>query len=318
MTPEEEKAAADKARKDADAGTKLDTLLSHMDSIGKRLDAMDARMDASEEKDKEREDKARKDAAAKCDARKDAFSKRKDAEKDDEYGARHDAEESSEAERLEKEGLDAKSAKDKAAKARKDAEEEEAAEMTAADKKRKDSEKEEEERADAARADAASAKEIRAEVDNLKKRIPKQLSDADFTSLAKHQARADAVYQLFGKHASRPMQSETLQEYRLRTAEDLQEHSPAWKVANLAVVAVDDAAFEVAEAAIFEDARKAALSPVDLKDGELRQISRTDSHTGRTVTEFVGRRSFIHDLSTPAQYVTKINTRQGQAAQDAA
>lgn len=309
MTPEEEKAAADKARKDADekreradadAGQKLDTLLTHLDSFNTKMDSMAKRMDAFEEDKKARDDAAKAD---RMDARKDAFSKRKDDDDDKTYCDRHDAEEETEAERMKKEGADEKTAKDKAKKARKDAEE-----MEAKDRKDAEDEKEEKDRKDSARADAASVTAIRTEVDELRKRIPKSLTDEDFSKLSQAQARADGVFQMFGKQAPRPMNAETLQEYRLRIANDLKEHSPTWKASNLAVIAVDDASFDVIEKSLYDEARRTAMDPPDLTNGELRAITRTDSTTNRLVTEFVGKRSFVHDFSQPAQYVTKIIT----------
>lgn len=301
--------AEDRTRLDADAGTKLDTMLSCLDSIKTGLDSVSTRMDAFEEKEKARDDSARRDSRM---GRKDAFGKRKDGESDEDYAKRHDAEEGEERERLKKEGADEKEAKDKAGGARKDAEGEEASEMAAMDKKRKDVE--EKERADSARTDSAELSEIRAKVDDLARMTPRSFTDEDHRELSGAQARADAVLQLFGKRASIPMIQETVQEYRLRIARELQGHSPTWKGSNLAVVAVDSASFDMVEKAIYADAEKAALNPTDLKAGEFRTVTRTDSETGRRVTEFHGADSFVKSMSLPPLHVKKINRgRQAEA-----
>lgn len=282
--------AEDKKRADADAGTKLDVLLSKMDSIGGRIDAACARMDAFEEREKARDDSSRKDADEK-DEKKDekrADKGRKDGDiADDPMAdkARKDAEE----------------------KARKDAEE----------KAKADEEEDEKKRADAARADAIKPlNEIREEVARLSKRLPKARTDEDYRNVTRAQARADSLFNLFGQRAPRPLESEELNEYRLRVAEDLQQHSPGWKASNLAVVAVDSAAFDVAERQIYADAEQAARTPADLKDDELRERVRVDSVTHRPVHEFVGGKnaSFVHQFTTPAQYVTKFNRDQNRAA----
>jgi 8-oxo-dGTP pyrophosphatase MutT (NUDIX family) len=293
MTPEEQ-AAADKARKDAedkekkeredrakadaDAGQKLDTLLTHMDNFGKRLDTIEAKADAA------------------C-GRMDAFEKKGEETEDEKKAkadkARKDAESETEEEK-----------KAKADKARKDADEKKERE----DKARKDAE--EKERADAARTDAATISEIQGEVANLKKSMPRQLTDADHADLTRTQARFDSVYQAFGRHAPRAMQSETLQEYRLRLCNELKEHSPTWKLSNLAVVAVDSASFDVVETSLLAEARRAAMEPTDLTNGEIREVVRIDSTTHRPVHEFYAApgRSFVHDFSSAPQYLTRLNT----------
>jgi hypothetical protein len=125
MTEEENKAAEektkadaeklereDRARKDAESGEKLDKLLSHLDSLGKRMDAWDgeekARKDAEE---KERADRARRDAEEKMTEEERKVSADK---------AKKDAEEK---ERGEKERVDKAKKDAEDDKARKDADE---------------------------------------------------------------------------------------------------------------------------------------------------------------------------------------------------
>ena len=122
MTEEERKAAEektkadaekmereDKARKDAEGGEKLDKLLSHLDSMSKRMDAWESeektRKDAE---DKERVDRAKKDAEDKMseDERKVAADK---AKKDAEEAER---EEERKADKAKKDAEDDKARKD--------------------------------------------------------------------------------------------------------------------------------------------------------------------------------------------------------------
>lgn len=284
---------------DADNGKKLDQLLTHLDSMHTKMDAVCGRMDAFEEKEKARDD------AKRFDARKDAFSKRKDEESDEDFKKRHDAEETEEASRMEKEGTAKEVAADKAKKARKDAEDEDDKERkAAADAKRKDDEEKEKEKG---RTDSAAVSALRDELERVKKMLPKQVGDEDHAALSAAQARADFVFTGFGKSASRPMQQETLQEYRLRMANDLKVHSPKWKDVNLAVVAVDSAAFDVVEADIYEAAKIAARNPTDLVGGTERAITRTDS--GRPITEFVGNDSFVRTFTLPPRSVVQIGPR---------
>lgn len=307
MTPEEIEAALKQVRvdsearatADADNGTKLDKLLTHLDSMHTKMDAVCGRMDAFEEKEKSRDD------ARRFDARKDAFSKRKDEESDEDFKKRHDAEETEETSRMEKEGAAKEVAADKAKKARKDAEEEDDKERKAkADSKRKDDEEKEKEKG---RTDSAAVSALRDELAAVKKMLPRQMSDDDHAAMSAAQARADSVFTGFGKSASAPMQAETLQAYRLRMARDLKVHSLKWKDVNLDVVAIDSAAFDAIEADIYEAARLAARNPTDLVGGAERAITRTDS--GRPITEFVGNDSFVRAFTLPPRSVTQIGPR---------
>lgn len=265
---EEKKAREDRAKADAEAGTKLDKLLSHMDSFGERMDTLHKRMDAMETKDKARDDAEKSKADA---------SEKEPEEKKDEKKADGEEDEKKKAE----------------------------------EKAKADADEEEKKKADAARKDSTDISEIRAEIAKLAALTPRHVTDDQHAAFADAQARADGVYQMFGKHASRPMQAEDIQAYRLRLARELQPHSPAWKNVNLAVIAVDSVAFGVAERDIYEAARRAALDPSTLGENEIeRVVSRTDRETGRTTTEFRRKDSFVKDFSMPPQYITRINTDQ--------
>ncbi len=216
--------------------------------------------EASERKEREeREDAARKDASHKLDTVMsgidavmkacDALGKRMDA-----YEAKDAAEGETEEEKKEREDA-----------ARKDADE-----------------KAEKEREDAARKDSAS---IHTRIDDLNRRVPLALTDADFAALAQVQSRADSVYPLLGKNAPRTMPGETPLGYRRRLASELKAFSASCK--DIELSKLDGAAFDVLERKIYDDATLAAQTPAALPKGTLRPIHRQDS-ANRVITSYVG------------------------------
>lgn len=312
---DEDMAAADKARKDeqerkdADAGSKLDKVLTHLDAAMSRFDRLDARMDAfeaadksrkdSDEKEKsEREDRARKDAKTRFDAEREEWMKGDAAE-----CARDDADEESAKKKMVEEGETEEVAADRARKDRKDR----------MDARRKDAEekmeKEKDEKADAARADSQAS-----ELEMLKRQVAaltamaKPVDEADRAALADEQARHDSVYIALGGQAPRPMAGESLFGYRARLSRGLQKHSKQWSGIDL--VKLDPSTLDIASSQIRNDALFAARSPEDLAEGQLREIVNVDS-TGRRITSFVGRGTFIGSMRRPARHVNRINTKAG-------
>lgn len=240
MTDEEKAAlaAAEKAKKDADekkeqermdaeAGEKLDKVLSCLDSVSARMDAYDQRQqDRRDAEEDERRAAGDKEQVAKDKARRDADEKREFEER--------------------------------AEKDKKDAEERE----------RKDA-------------------EVRSAIQKVQDALPKVQSDEDLNAIADAQMRADAVFTLHGKSASRPLPGETLISYRRRTASKLKEYSAKWKDIDLGVIS-DEAAFTNIEASIYADAEAAGHNPADVPRDELRSFTRRDS-TGRSIVSFQGR-----------------------------
>lgn len=260
------------ARGDADAGQKLDKMLSHLDSISTMCDGMSKRMDTMEEKEKARSDAEEKERKEKMDAQTKA-----DAEK-----------------------LAAGEP-----------------EAVAADKARKDAaEKEEKEKMDKAKADAEAElhKAIKTDIPDriaaVERMIPKQLSDADYASMADAQARADTVFVEFGERAPRPLDGEDLLAYRRRLTSKLKDHSPRWKDIDLNVVAADAHAFTQIETQIYADAQTAARNPIDIPEGQLRAVPRVDPVTGLRMTTFQGQKTFIAGLRRPPRYVTGFGPRK--------
>lgn len=253
---------------DADAGEKLDKLLSALDSMAKRMDALEA----SEEKKADAE-MCDDEGAPEAEPQRVVADKRKDGEEEVEVEAKKADDDDDDAKKSDDDDDD--DAK-KADKARHDAEEEEKEKM------RKDSE------------------EIARRIADVESRLPKRLSDADYAAMADAQARADAVYSAFGDRAPRALEGETPLAYRRRLAKGVQMHSPRWKKSDLALIAsVDSAAFAEIENDIYADALVSAKSPVDVPLGQLRAVNRTDSVTGHRMTEFYGEpRSWMSRFST--------------------
>ena len=270
---------------DADAGEKLDKVLAHLDSVASMCDSLSKRMDSY--------DADRKDAAELGTEKEE----KADAEDEDEKSEK-DAEDA-----LEEEGKAKPVAADKA---RKDAKRKDEDEM--ADKAKKDAEEEKEEarKADAASAAADNA-DLRKKIADLEARIPKALSDDDFHKMADAQARADAVYNAFGKRAPRPLDGENLLRYRKRLAGELKTYSKVWGKADLNAIARDDTTFGIAEEQIYADAMEAARNPTDLEEGALRAVVQTDPGTGRITTKFHGKHTFIHGMKSPTRRAVGFN-----------
>lgn len=291
-------------------GETLDKILAGLDSMHKRMDAMEHG------------------------ERKDKFGRRKDGEDDQGYMDRLDAEEGEMAKELEKGGEPKEVAADKAKRARKDAEEEdrkdkgrrdaEEADKKAAEEKAKaDAEADEKAKRDAMtedekkKADEAKAKAdaeavtsaaikaavadatspVAAKIADLESRL-KPITDEEHAALTGAQAHADSVYHALGmvRGAPRPLDGEGLLDYRRRLLVPLKQHSAAWKPVDLAKIAADSAAFEVAEKQIYADAMTAAHNPTDLAEDQLRTIVNQDS-TGRQITTFAGKpRAWLSDF----------------------
>lgn len=188
-----------------------------------------------------------------------------------------------------------------------------AEELPVADKKA-DSEKEAEEKAKAdaeekekeeAKADAAKRESALLDrVNQLEKMLvqtaqltPKPLTDADHAAFADVQAKADGLYNAFGKQAARALNGEDVLAYRKRLAAPMKSHSAAWKDVDLSKL--DAAVFDIAETAIYADAMDAAVRPVDSPEGGLRAVTK-DTGTGHRVTTFYGKPSdWMDDFRAP-------------------
>jgi hypothetical protein len=137
-------------------------------------------------------------------------------------------------------------------------------------------------------------------------RMMKPKTDAEHAAFADAQARADAVYQGFGKHAPRPLEGEDLLDYRKRLATNLKMHSARWKDGKLS--RLDDENFAQVESQIYDDAASAAANPVDLDAGELRMVTKIDPTTGVRSNIFYGKESFVKQMGRPGRRVSAFRT----------
>jgi hypothetical protein len=290
-------------RKDEGGGGEpLDKVLSKLDALGTRMDALETgtghknplKGDAAEEdkdKDKDKDDK-----------KGDEFPpKEEDKEKGDKKGDEEDPDKKPPPVAADKKG-DAGSAPPAAA--------------TAAPDKKGDAEedKKEDARRDAAIADAVGAnKKLERQLEAQAKEIlrltsmMKPRSDDEHAAFADAQSKADSVFMGFGKAAPRPLEGETLLNYRKRLATHLKPHSPLWK--GIKFSQLPDEAFTIAEAQVYSDAAVAAATPMDLGDGELREVNRTDPRTGQKTNVFYGRDSFVKGMGRSARRVASFRTQ---------
>jgi hypothetical protein len=135
----------------------------------------------------------------------------------------------------------------------------------------------------------------------------KPRSDDEHAAFADAQAKADSVFMGFGKAAPRPLEGESLLNYRKRLATHLKPYSTVWKSVKFSQL--PDEAFGIAEAQVYSDAAAAASTPMDLGDGELREVARTDPRTGLKTIVFYGRDSFVKGMGRPARRVASFRTQ---------
>jgi len=265
-TEEEMKAAqaqaeAEKA-KEHEASAKADAEAGEkLDKVLEALDSLSSRMDAYEEEEGKRHEG-------------------EDEAEGEQGEEKHDNEESPEEMEEEQEEKEEPSTSEAG-----DAEGEEEEHPLIAHMK----EKEEEHKAD--------SDDIRRRIAEVEKKLPKQVSDADYAAMADAQAKADEVFQAFGDAAPRPLDGESLILYRRRLARSLQKHSADWNGVDLVAIA-DTKAFDIAEKRIYADAMTAAMHPTDLPSGVLRMITR--QRHPHIIHEFVGEpRAWMDDIAHP-------------------
>ena len=264
-----------KAVEQARTDEKLDLLLKGVADAVSRVDAACARMDALE-----RANKARQDAEEGKEGEGKEFTEKdkpprlvadKACKDEDEKPADKD-----------------EGAKDEKAKA--DGGEEKEPEVK--EEARKDA------RADAIVNDLRSLIERQSQqIAELSTRVPRPVSDDEWSTLVGLQSRADDALVPLGKRAPRPFNGETPVAYRRRVAEMLRPYSSRWKA--IPVNSITDAAFEsVVEGQIYADAAVSARTPTDLDGGRIRAVQK-HSTSGHQVTEFVGSAHFVKQLARP-------------------
>jgi hypothetical protein len=125
------------------------------------------------------------------------------------------------------------------------------------------------------------------------------MTHADPTELAKLHEAADDVLKPFNQSAPRYMEGETADGYRKRLASRVQQHAPAMKDINLRESI--GTAFNLIEKQIYDEARREAVRPTTIPDGEMRQLTKYDA-TGRPFLEFHGSpKAWLGDFSNGAK-----------------
>lgn len=290
MKLSEEKKDDSEVKGDADTGTLLKTAIDSMTSLHKRMDAMEAKADA---------DKAEAEEKKKADAEETIRYFGKESNK-------HRADEGKD----EKEEAEDKPEKVAADKKKADAKNKADAEEEAKCKADAEAEEEERKKSDAERVRKDS--ELTSRLEQLEARTPRDVSDEDRAAYSTAQARADSVYQAFGKRAPSPLLGENLSAYRKRLVSSLKTYSDDWKDVDLNVIA-DDALFSKVERNVYADAMSAANNPHFVPEGTLMPIERQSG--GHTFIEYKGEpRAWMDNLSGPVrQHVTSILTPNASA-----
>jgi hypothetical protein len=306
----------------ADEGGNIDKLLSKLDTLGTRMDALET---GTGSKNPLKADKGRKDD-----------DDDDDKKKDDEFPPKEKEEEEKKDDDDEGEQDPDKKAPPPSADKKKDARKDQGASMpppaakSAApppprvDKKKDDDDDDDKKKDDDDDDDDAKRRDAALKADAVERRAMKKRLDAqdaeirrlnalmkprtddEHAAFADTQARADVVFAGFGKHAPRPLEGETHVTYRKRLATLLKSHSPQWSKVKFSQL--PDAAFEIAEKTVYADATAAAANPTDLEDGELREVTHTDPRTGLKTNFFYGKESFVKSMGRPARRVTGIRT----------
>lgn len=157
----------------------------------------------------------------------------------------------------------------KDAKGRRDAAEKEE-EDARKDKARKDEE-------DKARKDSVGLglenKALRERLEKLEGRVPEvQPKDADVKAFGAVQSRFDEVFSALAMNTPRPMQGESLLNYRKRGVIELKKFSTTFKDAEINVAAADEGIFTPVEKIILGEAMAMARSDATVPPGTLREV----------------------------------------------
>lgn len=125
------------------------------------------------------------------------------------------------------------------------------------------------------------------------------MTHADPTELAKLHEAADDLLKPFNQSAPRYMEGETADGYRKRLAGRVQQHAPSMKDINLRESI--GTAFSLIEKQIYDEARREAVRPTTIPDGEMRELTKYDA-TGRPFLEFHGSpKAWLGDFSNGAK-----------------
>lgn len=121
----------------------------------------------------------------------------------------------------------------------------------------------------------------------------------DATELANLHEAADDLLKPFNQFAPRYMEGETVDGYRKRLASRVQQHAPSMQNINLRESI--GTAFNLIEKQIFDEARREAVRPTRIPDGEMRELTKYDA-TGRPFIEFHGSpKAWLGDFANGAK-----------------
>src|SRR5690606_32520340 len=98
---------------------------------------------------------------------------------------------------------------------------------------------------------------IRADMEEMKGRIPQEISDEERNEIADTQCKADSVFASFGERSPQPMAGERSLQYRRRLLTRLQKYSADYKGVDLHAIA-DSQLLSIAEKKIYADAQASA------------------------------------------------------------
>lgn len=322
--------AADGTKVSADA--LLADAISKMDALSKRMDALEVGekkiIKGDDDDDSKKSKSDSKGSSSKSDdddddgkrGKADGLTAPKTTIKGDEKGAAKDdaAKSASDAVPVKKgdDGeLEIKHQKgDSTKKSDEEEEGEEKKEKKGDTAKKSDDDDDDDKKDDSVKADAVA--DLRRQIAdqqsviNRLQSIIKPKSDDEHAAFADAQARADNVFAGFGQRAPRPLEGESLGDYRKRLATKLKTYSTTWKGVKL--TRLDDEAFAPIEAQIYADATAAAANPVDLEAGELRMVTKVDPTTGVRSNVFYGKESFVKGMGRPGRRVASFRTLGSQ------
>jgi 8-oxo-dGTP pyrophosphatase MutT (NUDIX family) len=169
-------------------------------------------------------------------------------------------------------------------------------------------EREKKEKADAEEKEAKERADtdLKARMDSIEGKLPKEVSDADYDSMADMQSKADSVASGLGTRAPRFLAGETPLAYRKRLIGLFKPHSKAWADVDLAPIN-DPKMLEVIEQQVYADAQHVANNPQPLPGQGLREIIKIDD-AGRRIRSYVGSPSaWMQDFQMPRRYMNQIN-----------
>jgi hypothetical protein len=126
------------------------------------------------------------------------------------------------------------------------------------------------------------------------------------------QRRADDALQTWGERAPAPIAGESVDEYRLRLANIVQERLPAGdEYRHLKLGGLPRLVFKNFEDTIYPRAKAAAERNDSVPVGAMRMVKTKNSQNGQEMISFYGQRSFIEDFKAPIRYVRGFLTAHG-------